>query len=96
MHARDVEAEANPEALEAAFSGGSGSGSSKIHASRHPLLLMTKKIQKAKFCQHICLFSQKNNVNQSKMELWTVLVMPEGQHLISKSTLLSSPHTAFQ
>ena len=57
-----------------------GSGSSKIFASRHHLLLMTKKVPKAKFCQNFCLISQKKKVNLSKIELWTVLVMLKGQH----------------
>ena len=42
-----------------AFSGGSGSGSSKIFASSHHLLLMTKKVPKAKFCQHFLLYQPK-------------------------------------
>ena len=65
-----------------AFSG--GSGSSKISASRHHLLLVTKIVLKAQFCQQFCLFSQKKNVNLSKMEIWTVLVMLKGQHFIIK------------
>ena len=67
-----------------AFSGGSRSWSRKISTSRHHLLLITKKVQKAKFSQYFCLFSQTNNVNLSKIELWTVLVMLKGQHFIIK------------